>query len=93
MKTLETMDILKESDKGIVDKLIDHVISALNRIEKRLDRWEGLIDPVMTTQEAANYLKVKNTTIQYYVSRGKLKAKKIGKGFKFLKSELDRFLS
>ncbi len=47
---------------------------------------------VMTTQEACNYLRISRPTYLKYIYIGKIKGVKVGKGWKVLKSELDRFL-
>ena len=47
---------------------------------------------VMTTQEACNYLRISRPTYLKYIYIGKIKGAKVGKGWKVLKSELDRFL-
>jgi excisionase family DNA binding protein len=47
---------------------------------------------VMTTQEACHYLRISRPTYLKYLYLGKIKGAKAGKGWKVLKSELDRFL-
>ena len=47
---------------------------------------------VLTTQEACNYLRISRPTYLKYLYTGKIKGAKAGKGWKVLKSELDRFL-
>ena len=47
---------------------------------------------VMTTQEACQYLRISRPTYLKYIYIGKIKGVKVGKGWKVLKSELDRFL-
>jgi excisionase family DNA binding protein len=48
--------------------------------------------PVLTTQEACNYLRISRPTYLKYIYLGRIKGAKAGKGWKVLKSELDRFL-
>ncbi len=48
--------------------------------------------PVLITTEACNYLRISRPTYVKYLAAGKIKAIKVGKGWKVLKSELDRFL-
>src|SRR4030042_6036546 len=56
-------------------------------------RYRGIGDEVLTTEEACVYLKISRPTyLNNYVYTGRIKATKIGKGWKVLKSELDRFL-
>lgn len=52
---------------------------------------KGLND-VMTTSEVMKYLKVSRKTVLKLVHEGKITAQKVGKDFRYLKSELDRFL-
>ena len=47
---------------------------------------------VMTTQEACQYLRISRPTFLKYLSHGRIKGTKAGKGWKVLRSELDRFL-
>jgi len=49
-------------------------------------------DLVLTTQEACHYLRISRPTYLKYLYMGKIKGAKAGKGWKVLKSELDRFL-
>jgi len=47
---------------------------------------------VMTTQEACQYLRISRPTYMKYLNSGRIRGRKAGKGWKVLKSELDRFL-
>jgi len=47
---------------------------------------------VMTTEEACHYLRISRPTYLKYLYTGKIRGTKAGKGWKVLKSELDRFL-
>jgi len=49
-------------------------------------------DAVLTTQEACHYLRISRPTYLKYLYGGRIKGAKVGKGWKVLKSELDRFL-
>ena len=49
-------------------------------------------DTVLTTREACNYLRISRPTYLKYIYLGRIKGAKAGKGWKVLKSELDRFL-
>ena len=49
-------------------------------------------DIVLTTQEACHYLRISRPTYLRYLYIGRIKGAKAGKGWKVLKSELDRFL-
>ncbi len=49
-------------------------------------------DSVLTTQEACHYLRISRPTYLKYLYGGRIKGAKVGKGWKVLKSELDRFL-
>lgn len=49
-------------------------------------------DAVLTTQEACGYLRISRPTYLKYLYVGRIKGTKAGKGWKVLKSELDRFL-
>jgi excisionase family DNA binding protein len=47
---------------------------------------------VMTTVEACHYLRISRPTYLKYLYGGRIRGAKVGKGWKVLKSELDRFL-
>jgi excisionase family DNA binding protein len=52
----------------------------------------GNEDAVLTTREACDYLRISRPTYLKYIYLGRIKGAKAGKGWKVLKSELDRFL-
>lgn len=49
-------------------------------------------DIVLTTQEACQYLRISRPTYLKYLYSGRIRGTKAGKGWKVLRSELDRFL-
>jgi len=49
-------------------------------------------DLVLTTDEAMEYLKISKPTLLKHVHHKKIKAIKVGRGWRFLQSELYRFL-
>jgi excisionase family DNA binding protein len=49
-------------------------------------------DEVLTTDEAVEYLKISRPTFLKCVHQGRIKAIKVGNGWRILKSELYRFL-
>jgi len=49
-------------------------------------------DTVLITQEACDYLRISRPTYVKYLQLGKIKATKAGKGWRVLKTELDRFV-
>ena len=49
-------------------------------------------DTVLTTKEATRYLKTTKQTLLQMVHDGKVKANKVGKGYRFLQEELDKYL-
>ncbi len=54
-----------------------------------LNEEEGV---VLTSKEACGYLRISRPTYAKYLHTGRIKGAKAGKGWKVLKSELDRFL-
>jgi excisionase family DNA binding protein len=50
------------------------------------------LDAVLTTREACGYLRISRPTYAKYLHMGRIKGARAGKGWKVLKSELDRFL-
>ena len=49
-------------------------------------------DIVLTTKEAMEYLKISRPTLLKYMHLGKIKAVKVGNGWRLHKTELFRFL-
>lgn len=70
--------------------------NAINLGKKKIQGGKFMINinenEVLTTQEACNYLRISRPTYLKYIYLGKIKGVKAGRGWKVLKSELDRFL-
>jgi excisionase family DNA binding protein len=49
-------------------------------------------DVVLTAREACDYLRISRPTYAKYLHTGRIRGAKAGKGWKVLKSELNRFL-
>ena len=49
-------------------------------------------DAVLTTDEAIQYLKISKPTLLKHVRLGEIKAIKVGRSWRFLQSQLYRFL-
>ncbi len=49
-------------------------------------------DEVMKTAEAAEYLRITRQTLVKYIREGRIRCVKAGRGWRFLRSELDRYL-
>ena len=54
---------------------------------------EDTSSPVMTSTEAADYLKMHVKTVCRLAKEGKIPAKKVGSEWRFLKAVLDRWLT
>jgi excisionase family DNA binding protein len=52
----------------------------------------GTSEGVLTTNEACSYLRISRPTYLKYLYEGRIKGAKAGKGWKVLRSELNRFL-
>jgi excisionase family DNA binding protein len=50
------------------------------------------MDEVLTTKEATTYIKLSRQTLLKLTNEGKIRASKAGRQYRFLKSELDKFL-
>ncbi len=57
-----------------------------------MEREMSVDDTVMTTSEACGYLRISRPTYLKYLYGGKIRGAKVGKGWKVLRVELDRFL-
>ena len=51
-----------------------------------------IMDEVLTTNEAIKYLKISKPTFLKCIRQGRIKAIKVGNGWRVLQSELHRFL-
>jgi excisionase family DNA binding protein len=49
-------------------------------------------DDVLTTEDATRCLRISKPTFLKYIRQGRIRAVKAGKGWRILKTELDRFL-
>lgn len=50
------------------------------------------LPPVFNTSEACHYLRISRPTFLKLIATGKIRAQKLGKGWKVLDTELKRFL-
>ena len=50
------------------------------------------IQEVLTTTETTRYLRVSRKTLLKLIREGKIPARKIGKNYRYLKSELEKYL-
>ncbi len=50
------------------------------------------MNEVLTTKEATAYIKLSRQTLLKLTNEGKIRASKAGRQYRFLKSELDKFL-
>lgn len=60
------------------------------RMDAGLDAGDNGI--IYNTHEACLYLNVSRPTYLKYITTGKIKAQKIGRGWRVIKDELDRFI-
>ena len=51
-----------------------------------------LNERVLTTREATEYLKTTKQTLLKMVHEGKIRGNRIGRGYRFLQDELDKYL-
>lgn len=68
--------------------------NAINSCQISHKWWKMMLreSDVMTTEEACHYLRISRPTLLKYFSCGRIRGAKAGKGWKVLRSELDRFL-
>ena len=60
------------------------------RLKVGQEAWDDNV--IFNTREACLYLKISRPTYLKYITAGKIKAQKIGRGWKVFKEELDRFI-
>jgi excisionase family DNA binding protein len=65
-----------------------------NGSDRRLNGVQVVVDEdlILNTREACLYLKISRPTFLKYIAAGKIKAQKIGNGWKVFKADLDRFV-
>jgi excisionase family DNA binding protein len=69
--------------------------------ERRTSRGRRKVDTnswfenqaVLNTSEACKYLRISRPTFLKLIGEGRIRAQKIGRGWKVLRTELDRFLT
>ena len=70
--------------------------NAGNSIKVWNNGWNTMLnkkeDAILITREACDYLRISRPTYAKYLQTGKIKGTKAGKGWRVLKSELERFL-
>ena len=50
------------------------------------------VSEVMTTDDVVNYLKVSRKTLLKLVRNGEIPARKVGKNYRYLRKELEKYL-
>jgi excisionase family DNA binding protein len=87
---MENKRILKQRRRDDRRKLPDR----RNGYDRRRESNPDPVDDcaIFNTQEACNYLKISRPTYLKYITSSKIRAIKIGRGWKVIKSELDRFI-
>jgi len=68
---------------------MDVMNSGAQRMNSDLNQRQ---DAVLITREACDYLRISRPTYVKYLYTGRIKGIKAGKGWRVLRSELDRFL-
>ena len=65
-----------------------------NGYDRRTNTGQDPVDNnvIFNTQEACLYIKISRPTYFKYITTGKIKAQKIGRGWRVFKDELDRFI-
>lgn len=51
-----------------------------------------MTDEVLTSKEATQYLKISRKTLYDLIAKGKIKSNKVGRDYRFLKIDLDKFI-
>jgi excisionase family DNA binding protein len=75
------------TEKGAI---IDRRVSADRR--RNGNSPMNIVKRVLDTSEACRYLRISRPTFLKYIIAGKIRAKKIGRGWKVLETELERYL-
>ena len=77
-------------DTALTQKL-DQLLGKFNLVLDRLDRKDPDLESSMTTDEAADFLKIHKTSLLRYAQGGTIPYHRIGKSFTFCRSDLIRF--
>ena len=75
------------TEKG---SIIDRRVSTDRR--RNGDSPMNIVKRVLDTSEACRYLRISRPTFLKCVAAGKIRAKKIGRGWKVLETELERYM-
>jgi excisionase family DNA binding protein len=87
MKTKQKLKLRSREDRRKNPDRRNGYDRRTNRAGNAADR-----DIIFNTLEACEYLKISRPTYLKYITSGKFKAQKIGRGWRVLKTELDRFV-
>jgi excisionase family DNA binding protein len=63
-----------------------------DRLRRDYSSAISALPPVINTSEACHYLRISRPTFLKLIAAGKIRAQKLGKGWKVLDTELERFL-
>ena len=63
-----------------------------DRLRRNSPSAISTLPPVFNTSEACHYLRISRPTFLKLIATGKIRAQKLGKGWKVLDTELERFL-
>ena len=77
-----------ETLRGEITAGMEAVRDGLARIEKALRALEPNLDQMMNVQEAAEYLRVSEHTMQRLAQRGRVPAVHVTKGYRFYRRDL-----
>jgi excisionase family DNA binding protein len=80
------------SDKNEIDSDGENLAEVLPSEEKSGSLKTEEIDQWLTTEEAANYLRINGATLRNLTSNGKVPYYKLGRLNRYLRSELKRLL-
>lgn len=58
-----------------------------------LKNQSGKIEPFLTSDEVANYLRLKRVSVQAMAREGRIPAHRIGRIYRFSKSEIDTWVA
>ncbi len=61
-------------------------------MEKEAEETQKVLREVLTTPEATEYLRTTRQTLIKLVKEGKVKGNKVGRNYRFLKADLDKFI-
>ena len=94
-KEKSILDLIKKDQirgKTVFNEIRIHKRNVEKYLDKKLPGTRKTFNEILTTEEAADYLRINKESILSLAKEGKSKGKKLNKSWRFHKDEVDEFV-